>query len=377
VRDAVLVVLGLVAGAVLLARIPTPRRSAHASAGLPAAPARTLSIVVPARNEERSLPVLLASLRALDPAPHEVIVVDDGSTDATAAVAAAAGATVLAVTPPPGWAGKPYACHVAADAATGTHLLFLDADTCLAPDALARLLAEHDARGGLVSVQPHHRTERPYEQLSAFFNVTAMMGTGAFAAAGRAPAAMAFGPCLLTTVSDYRAAGGHAAVRGEVVEDVHLARRYRARGLAVHCLGGGDVVGFRMYPGGVRQLVDGWTKNIASGAGLSPWWALLGTVAWVCSCVAVALTGTRAALGWALGDGPAPWVAVMAWAAVAVLLGWMLGRIGSWRVSTAVLFPVPLVAFLAVFFRSLAVTLVRGEVTWRSRRLPVGARSGR
>jgi 4,4'-diaponeurosporenoate glycosyltransferase len=132
-----------------------------------------------------------------------------------------------------------------------------------------------------------------------------------------------------------------------------------------------------MYPGGVRQLVDGWTKNIASGAGLSPWWALLGTVAWVCSCVAVALTGTRAALGWALGDGPAPWVAVVAWAAVAVQLGWMLGRIGSWRVSTAVLFPVPLVAFLAVFFRSLAVTLVRGEVTWRSRRLPVGARSGR
>jgi hypothetical protein len=46
-------------------------------------------------------------------------------------------------------------------------------------------------------------------------------------------------------------------------------------------------------------------------------------------------------------------------------------------VSTAVLFPVPLVAFLAVFFRSLAVTLVRGEVTWRSRRLPVGVRSGR
>jgi 4,4'-diaponeurosporenoate glycosyltransferase len=377
VPDAVLVVLGLVAGAVLLARIPTPRRSAHVSAGLPAAPARAVSIVVPARNEERTLPVLLASLRALDPAPHELIVVDDGSTDATAAVAAAHGATVLAVTPPPGWAGKPYACHVGADAATGTHLLFLDADTWLAPNALGRLLAEHRARGGLVSVQPHHRTERPYEQLSAFFNVTAMMGTGAFAAAGRVPAAMAFGPCLLTTVADYRAAGGHAAVRGEVVEDVHLARRYRARGLPVHCLAGGDVVGFRMYPGGVRQLVDGWTKNVASGAGLSPWWALVGTVGWICSCVAVALTGTRAALGWALGDGPAPWVAVVAWGAVAVQLGWMLGRIGSWRVTTAVLFPVPLMAFLALFVRSLAVTLVRGEVTWRSRRVPVGARSGR
>ena len=84
-----------------------------------------------------------------------------------------------------------------------------------------------------------------------------------------------------------------------------------------------------------------------------------------------------AAWSWGLGDGPAPWVAVAAWAAVAVQLGWMLGRIGIWRVSTAVLFPVPLVAFLAVFARSLAVTVVRGEVTWRSRRLPLGARSGR
>ena len=52
--------------------------------------------------------------------------------------------------------------------------------------------------------------------------IAAMMGTGAFSAIGRAPGGMAFGPCLLTTVADYRAAGGHAAVRGEVVEDVHL-----------------------------------------------------------------------------------------------------------------------------------------------------------
>lgn len=374
-QHAAFVLLGLVAGALLLARVPTVRR---ATGGRPADAARpTVSIVVPARNEERTLPVLLASLQALDPAPHQIIVVDDSSTDATAAVAAAHGALVLAASPPRGWAGKPWACHVGAEAATGTHLLFLDADTWLAPDALARLLAEHGARGGLLSVQPHHRTERAYEQLSAFFNVTAMMGTGAFAVAGPPPGVMAFGPCLMTTVADYRAVGGHAAVRGEVIEDVHLARRYRTVGLPVRCLGGGDAVGFRMYPGGPRQLVEGWTKNIASGAGLSPPWALVGTVAWICACVAVALAGVRDALSWALGDGPAPWVAVAAWAAVAIELGWMLGRIGTWRVWAAVLFPVPLVAFLAVFFRSLAITLVRGEVTWRSRRLPVGARSGR
>jgi 4,4'-diaponeurosporenoate glycosyltransferase len=374
-QHAALVVIGLVAGALLLARVPTLRRPA---AGGAAGPLAAVSIVVPARNEERTLPVLLASLRELDPAPHEMIVVDDSSTDATAAVAAAHGATVLAATSPPaGWAGKPWACHVGAEAATGTHLLFLDADTWLAPDTLPRLLDEHATRGGLLSVQPHHRTERAYEQLSAVFNVTSMMGTGAFVIGGAGPGAMAFGPCLITTVRDYRAVGGHAAVRNEVVEDVRLARLYRARGLPVRCVGGGDAVGFRMYPGGPGQLVEGWSKNIAAGAGLSPPWALAGTVAWICACVAVTLAAAGGARTWAFGDGPVPWVALAAWAAVAVELGWMLGRIGTWRVWTAVLFPIPLAAFLALFVRSLALTLVRGEVTWRARRVPLGARSGR
>jgi hypothetical protein len=188
---------------------------------------------------------------------------------------------------------------------------------------------------------------------------------------------MAFGPCLLTTVRDYRAVGGHAAVRNEVVEDVRLARLYQARGLPVRCIGGGDAVGFRMYPGGPGQLVEGWSKNIAAGAGLSPPWALAGSVAWICACVAVTLAAAGGARSWASGDGPVPWVAVAAWAAVAVELGWMLGRIGTWRVWTAVLFPIPLAAFLALFLRSLALTLVRGDVTWRARRVPLGARSGR
>jgi 4,4'-diaponeurosporenoate glycosyltransferase len=386
VQNLLFVTVGLLAGALLLVRIPTvrPDGRSHDRAGTPApgdgaatlAPP-TVSIVVPARNEAATLPVLLASLARLDPAPHEVIVVDDDSTDGTAAVAGSHGATVLSSDPPDGWAGKPWACHVGAQAATGSHLVFLDADTWLAPDAVDRLLAEHVAAGGLVSVEPRHHTRRAYEQLSAFFNVTAMMGTGAFAPGRGGRGAMAFGPCLVTTTDDYLAVGGHEAVAGEVVEDVHLARRYRAHGLPVRSLGGGDAVGFRMYPAGVRQLVEGWTKNIAAGAGLSPAWALAGSIAWVSSCVAVALVGVRAALGWALASGAVPVVPAVAWAAVAVELWWMLARVGTWRWWTPWLFPVPLAAFLAVFARSLVVTLVRHEVTWRDRRVPVGVRSGR
>ncbi|MCV5473711.1 hypothetical protein OFN43_33175, partial [Escherichia coli] len=79
-------------------------------------------------------------------------------------------------------------------------------------DALAGLLELHARRGGLVSVQPHHRVEQPYEQLSAYFNVVALMSSDAFGA-GPSRRPMAFGPCLLTSRDDYLAVGGHAAVR--------------------------------------------------------------------------------------------------------------------------------------------------------------------
>ena len=367
---ALLVGAGLGAGALLLARVPRLRRPVPPSGAV-------ASIVVPARDEAATLPTLLASLQDLDPPAAEVIVVDDGSTDGTAGVAEAHAARVLSTSPPGGWLGKPWACHVGAQAATGSLLVFLDADTWLAPDALGRLLAEHGAHGGLVSVQPHHVTARAHEQMSAFFNLAAMMGTGAFAAGRRRPPRMAFGPCLVTAVDDYRAVGGHAAVRGAVVEDVHLARRYAEHGLPVRCLAGGDAVRFRMYPAGLRQLVDGWTKNVATGAGLSPPWALAGTVAWVSTYVGVALAAVGGAWSWATGTGPVPLGPALAWAVVAAALWWQLRRVGSWRPWTAAAFPVPLAVFVAVFARSAALTLLGRDVTWRSRRVRVGLRSGR
>ncbi|HEX6420912.1 MAG TPA: glycosyltransferase [Acidimicrobiales bacterium] len=362
-----LVGAGLAAGALLLARVPRPGRAGAAPPGVRA------SIVVPARDEAATLPTLLASLRDLEPPAAEVIVVDDGSRDGTARVAAAHGARVVPASPPAGWAGKPWACHVGAQAARGSLLVFLDADTRLAPGALGRLLAEQAAHGGLVSVQPHHEAVRAHEQLSAFFSVVAMMGTGAFAPGRRGRARMAFGPCLVTAAEDYRAVGGHAAVRGEVVEDVHLARRYAAHGLPVRCLAGGNDVRFRMYPTGPSQLVEGWTKNIAAGAGLAPPWAAAGTAAWVASCAAVATAGVRGGVAWATGTGPPPAVAAAAWLVVAGELWWMLRRVGSWRPWAALAFPVPLAVFVGVFARSAALALLGREVTWRSRRVPAGA----
>lgn len=366
--DVVLAVLLLVAAAGaawLLADLrPVPRGSVRAD--------RTVSVsaVIPARDEEATLPALLASLRALDLA--EVVVVDDGSVDATASVARAGGATVLpASAPPPGWTGKAWACQLGADATGGDLLLFLDADTVLAPDALAGLLELHEVHGGLVSVQPFHRVVRPYEQLSSYFNVMSLLASGAFTRRA-SPGPMAFGPCLLTSRTDYVAAGGHAAVRGEVLDDVQLAAAYDRAGLPVRCAVGGDTIRMRSYPGGLRQLADGWTKNFASGASAATLVPATLAGLWVSAHHAVAvgsgLALVEATTGWGAsvtyGD-PLLWA--VAWVAFAGQLWRILRRIGSFRWWTWALFPVCLVAFDAIFARSVFHTVLRRSVRWRGR----------
>ena len=338
------------------------------------APAGAAAVVVPARNEEATLPQLLASLAAQQPAPAEVVVVDDASTDATASVARRAGARLVACDPlPAGWTGKSWACWTGATATTAPTLVFLDADTELAPGGLARLVAEHDRRGGLVSVQPFHIVRRPYERLSALFNVVAMMGVDAFSAPGRRRTPRgAFGPCLVTGRGEYLAAGGHEAVRAEIVEDVALARRYRSLGRPVTCLGGRGTVSFRMYPGGLAQLVEGWSKNFATGAGAARPTTLALVSVWVSGCISA---------GWYLGSALAGRGAVGLAAAAAVYvayagqLAWMLARVGRFGAATPLLFPLPLAFFLAVFARSLVLTNVRGEVRWRGRAVPTARRA--
>jgi len=352
-----LVAVGWLAGTMLLWRVRTPP-----PVGVHKGLAATASVVIPARNEAGSLPRLLTSLGAQVEPPLEVIVVNDGSTDATAALARAAGATVIdAPAPPVGWLGKPWACHVGTEAATGECLLFLDADTWLATDGVARLVAAHASMTptGVLSVQPFHEVHHPYEQLSAICNVVPILASGVATPGAARSSRVAFGPCLVTRAADLDAAGGFTAVRGEIVEDAALARAYRTAGRPVRCLGGGTTVRFRMYPDGLRSLIEGWTKNLAGGAQRVSRLALLGSLAWVCAGMSVTAD--------ALTD-PSPTVA-LAWVALSAQLAWMLRRLGSFHWVTSVLFPIPLLAFVALFLRSLVLRLVGRPVTWRGRRI--------
>jgi 4,4'-diaponeurosporenoate glycosyltransferase len=364
---AAIVAAGLLAGSWFTSRL---RRLPDAVCG---DPLPTISVVVPARDEAASLPTLLASLATSAEHVHEVIVVDDASTDSTADVAESFGATVVRVDgPPSGWAGKPHACARGAELATGDVLLFLDADVRLLPGVMPRLAAARAKAGGLLSVQPYHRVERRYEELSAMFNAVSLIGSGAFAPwpAPRRP--VAFGPCLMTSANDYRIAGGHATVSAAVVDDIALARSYRRAALPVTCYVGRGAVEFRMYPSGVRQLVEGWTKNIAAGAGATDIAGLIAGVMFVAACAASAAAACNLVLRVGSADRPAIVAAVATWAAVAIVVRSILWRIGSFRWATAIVHPVATGAFILIFVRSLWSTVVRRQVRWRGRVVRVG-----
>jgi 4,4'-diaponeurosporenoate glycosyltransferase len=364
--DLLLFAIGWLGGWWTLARMGRP--GAAATTTRPAC-----SVVVPARNEVHTLPVLLASLEPQLQPGDEVLVVDDHSDDGTASSALGAATRMLAAPAlPDGWAGKCWACWTGAQHTTNDVLVFLDADTQVEPGGVERLLGEHGRRGGLVSVQPYHLVPQAYERLSCFFNVVSMMGVDAFTPVGnRRPPRGAFGATLVVDRDEYFDLGGHAAIRGEVLDDMALARSWSDAGRPLTVLAGRGTVRFRMYPDGLAHLVEGWSKNVAGGAARIRPSTLLLTFLWVAACLSAVWWVVRAPFSPAEGEVA---LAALAYGLVVGQLWWMLRRIGSFGLSTALLFPLPLAFFLVVFTRSTLLTAVRGRVTWKGREIATRGR---
>lgn len=306
-----------------------------------------LSIIIPARNEAHNLPRLLDSLRAQCVQATEILVVDDGSTDNTAEIAEMHGAQVLTSAPlPSGWRGKTWACHQGASITTGQTLLFLDADTWFEPGGLRQLLAEYETE--TCSVSPFHRICRPYEWFSLFFNLCMASGT--------VPNGLS-GQCLRASREDYHRAGGHAAVRGDILENFMLARRFREAGVRIHCLPGRGLLSFRMYPGGFGELIDGWTKGFAAGAGGTSRRDLAVVVAW--------MIGLMLPMLCVLLPGFPPELGCTGWLIGALQVA-RLGRlVGNFPIIAALFYPIALIFFFVLF----AVSAVKSgqNVKWKGR----------
>jgi 4,4'-diaponeurosporenoate glycosyltransferase len=351
----------------LLWRIPHPtdKQPPNLDGGAP-----TVSVIIPARNEEQTLPVLLESLKRQDLPFGEVLVVDDHSEDATGRIAALYGAEVLSSAPlPPGWLGKPWACWQGARRAQGELFLFLDADTRLQPGGLQRIMACYLRHGGLLSIWPYHRMRRLYERLSALFNIIIMASMGSFTMRGsRGRTLGAFGPCLLCSREDYFASGGHEAVHGAILEDVALGQSFARAGLSVHNYGGKGAISFRMYPAGLGSLITGFSKGMASGARAAAPGILIPIILWVGGGFVVSVWLSYLLLSASL---PAAWPWIVLHLLYVLQIFWILLRMGNYGFYTALLYPLPFLFFAAIFVVSLFRTFLLREVSWKGRRIEI------
>lgn len=364
--QAVILLVCWLTGFVVLWRIPSFARRKESLAGDGVAP--RVSILIPARNEQERIVPLLRSLQGQTVSPHQVLVIDDHSDDGTAAVAESLGATVFPGRAlPEGWTGKTWACWQGAELATGDLLVFLDADVRLEPDGLACLVETYGEQRGLLTVQPYHVTTRAYESLSAVFNIVLMAGLNAFSPWGGSLAPSGgFGPCSLCGREDYARTGGHGhiTVRGTVLESIPLAGVFLDQGLPVRCYGGRGAVWFQMYPDGVGQLVEGWSKGFGSGALATHPAFLLLLVGWISGAFGafILVTGSLASPG-----APDLVLYTGIYALYALQMWWMLRRIGRFRWWAAAFFPLPLCFFALILLRSFVLIHLLGRVEWRGR----------
>ena len=326
------------------------------------------SVIIPARNEEKSLPILLRSLREQSFRPYEIIVVDGTSEDRTFEIARREGAIVMPSGPlPAGWLGKPWACCQAASVAKGELLIFLDADTFMEKDGLKQIIDTYLARDGVVTVQPFHQTQQLYEQLSGYFNIIELAGMGTFTALGNLikPIGL-FGPCVIMSRKYYFKSGGHRQVKGEVVEDLALGSRIKKQKVPIHCYGGRGTLSFRMYPNGLGELVEGWGKGFATGALKTPLPLLAALILWIGGSI----TATSHVIQSLSGANTA---AVLIWGTTYLLYAaqiyWMLARAGTFKFYTALLYPVSLLFFLVVFIRSFFLIYIRKSVNWKGQKI--------
>ena len=340
-----------------------------------------VSVVVPARNEERNLPRLLASLTGLDYPNYEIILVDDGSTDRTASIGRDAAARSLvslrvlaAPHPQSGWTGKNAACAFGAGAAGGSWLLFTDADTEHERTSLRLAMrAARTHRVGALSLFTQQQCETFWERLLLPFAYQQYFsGVRPKQLARPNGPALANGQYFLISRRAYETSGGHATIRSSLIDDVALAGALKRAGYPPLACRGESLVRVRMYHS-LGELVEGFTKNSfqflreqRGAAGL----VILGT-----ACAAGMLP---LVIGAALSGGP------MALAFCGCAYGIQVAGLAPWTsdfgapVRYALLAPVSALVFTGIALSSLLHILTRRPARWKGRAYPaaIGERPG-
>lgn len=333
-----------------------------------------VSILLPARNEAARITPTLRSLLAQEGLPDlEILVLDDGSTDGTADVVrqvVGADPRVKVIDgpddlPPPGWIGKSWACHRLAQEATGSVLVFVDADVQLTARAIASTIHHmRMAELDLLSPYPHQVAITPAERITQPLVVWSWVTALPIRITERShypSMAAAVGQFLVVDARAYRISGGHAAVSDLILEDVGVLRALKRAGFQGAPADGSAVASCRMYTSW-PEIYDGYTKSVWSAVQPSPVaYALVSVMAlaYVAPPVFAVLGPGRAARAWGIAGY-----------ASGVLGRYVVARRTGERIWPDVLAQPASVATFATLIMASLKRHRAGAITWRGRPLP-------
>ncbi len=241
-----------------------------------------LSVLIPARDEERNIEACLRAIFRSDLAPCEVIVYDDQSTDRTGEIVErlcreySALRLIRGRPLPAGLVGKPHACHQLALASSGAVLLFVDADTIVAPSGIRRMISLLQPAGGseadLVTAVPRQVMRGALERLLIpllVLTYTSWLPLWLVRHSRNPRFLAANGQLLMIRRTTYEHTGGFGKVASEIVDDMALCRLAKAGGARVVFADGFEMGSCRMYRS-APELWQGFTKNIYEGLGENP-----------------------------------------------------------------------------------------------------------
>ncbi len=359
-------VLGLFSGLLLFSKKPILRKKeelSHFDSDF------NISVIIPARNEEKNLPNILNDLEHQSLKPLEVIVVNDGSIDKTEEIAKSFNIKLLCLQDlPDGWIGKSWALWNGSKIARGNVFIFLDADVRLTPESIEFLMDKFKKLQGVVSVWPFYKTEFAYERLSVIFNV--ISGLSLTSRIDKNPGGI-FGPCVVVKKSDYEMIEGHSSVKSKVLEDLFLGKTFRKNSIKINNFLGGDMVSFRMYPAGLKSLIEGWTKNFATGSINISAKTFIFLFLWIWGLIAV---GLKLPLNIVLGR-PVNIEHVVLYSAYAGELYYISSQMGNFGILICLLNFVPSMFFVLIFFNSLIKAVFIRKISWKGRTIKTGRRN--
>ena len=330
----------------------------------------TLSVLVPARDEALEIATCVHAICNAQEIPREVIVCDDGSTDATPQILRRLQATyptlhVIQGKPmPAGWVGKPHACAQLAHAAQGSVLCFVDADTKLTPEGLARLLDIMESLDAdAVSAVPRQRTGSWFERMILpllHLTYTSWLPMFLIHRTSNPALLAANGQVFLVKRRALERIGGFEAIGHELVDDMALARRIKTHGMRFVFADGHHIAQCRMYKDS-KDVWQGFTKNLYEGIGHHPL-ALLG----VGSVYTAAFVLPYGLVGWGLATKRSGMG--LAWGALGanIALRAMLAARFAQPPEGVLLHPLGVVGLGGIALNS-ARTYYKGQQTWRGR----------